>query len=141
MTYGMTLTLARPFEDAVAAVRAALAEQGFGIVSEIDMQQTLRTKLGVEIDRNLILGACNPGFAHRALQAEPSIGLLLPCNVVVRSTEAGTVVEMIDPQIMVDLAENPEMRQVAGEVAEKLSAALESLREEGPASSSPEPGA
>lgn len=141
MTYGMTLTLARPFEDAVAAVRAALAEQGFGIVSEIDMQQTLRTKLGVEIDRNLILGACNPGFAHRALQAEPSIGLLLPCNVVVRSTEAGTVVEMIDPQIMVDLAENPEMRQVAGEVAEKLSAALESLREESPASSSPEPGA
>lgn len=141
MTYGMTLTLARPFEDAVAAVRAALAEQGFGIVSEIDMQQTLRTKLGVEIDRNLILGACNPGFAHRALQAEPSIGLLLPCNVVVRSTEAGTVVEMIDPQIMVDLAENPEMRQVAGEVAEKLSAALESLREESPASSSPEPAA
>lgn len=141
MTYGMTLTLARPFEDAVAAVRGALAEQGFGIVSEIDMQQTLRTKLGVEIDRNLILGACNPGFAHRALQAEPSIGLLLPCNVVVRSTEAGTVVEMIDPQIMVDLAENPEMRQVAGEVAEKLAAALESLREESPASSSPEPGA
>ncbi len=141
MTYGMNLTLARPFEDAVVAVRGALAEQGFGIVSEIDMQQTLRTKLGVEIDRNLILGACNPGFAHRALQAEPSIGLLLPCNVVVRSTDGGTVVEMIDPQIMVDLAENPEMRQVAGEVAEKLSAALESLREESPASSSPEPGA
>jgi len=128
MTYGMSLTLARPFDDAVAAVRDALAQQGFGIVSEIDMQQTLRTKLGVEIGHNLILGACNPGFAYQALQAEPSIGLLLPCNVVVRGTEEGTVVEMIDPQIMVELAENPDMQRVAGEVAEKLSAALESLR-------------
>lgn len=128
MTYGMSLTLARPFDEAVTAVRDALAQQGFGIVSEIDMQEALRTKLGVEIGHNLILGACNPGFAHRALQAEPSIGLLLPCNVVVRSTEEGTVVEMIDPQIMVDLAENPEMQRLAGEVAEKLSAALESLR-------------
>jgi uncharacterized protein (DUF302 family) len=128
MTYGMSLTLTRPFDDAVTAVRDALAQHGFGIVSEIDMQQTLRTKLGVEIGHNLILGACNPGFAYRALQAEPSIGLLLPCNVVVRGTEDGTVVEMIDPQIMVALAENPEMELVAGEVAEKLSAALESLR-------------
>lgn len=130
MSYGMSLTLARPFDDAVAAVREVLAGQGFGIVSEIDMQQTLRNKLGLEIDRNLILGACNPGFANRALQAEPSIGLLLPCNVVVRSTEGGTVVDMIDPQIMVELTENPEMQQIAGEVAEKLSAALESLRTE-----------
>ena len=128
MTYGMSITLARPFDDAVTAVRDALAQQGFGIVSEIDMQQTLRTKLGVEIGHNLILGACNPGFAYRALQAEPSIGLLLPCNVVVRSTDGSTVVEMIDPQIMVELADNPEMQRVAGEVAEKLSAALESLR-------------
>lgn len=72
MSYGMSLTLARPFDDAVAAVREVLAGQGFGIVSEIDMQQTLRNKLGLEIDRNLILGACNPGFANRALQAEPS---------------------------------------------------------------------
>lgn len=133
MSYAMNITLDRPFDDAVAAVRDALAKQGFGIVSEIDMQQTLKNKLGVEIGRNLILGACNPGFAYRALQAEPSIGLLLPCNVVVRTTESGTVVEMINPQIMVDLAENPEnpeMQQVAGEVAEKLSAALEHLRSE-----------
>lgn len=128
MSYGMSITLAGPFDDVVAAVREALARQGFGIVSEIDMQQTLRNKLGVEIDRNLILGACNPSLAHLALEAEPSIGLLLPCNVVVRSTEDGIVVEMIDPRIMAELAENPEMKQVAGDVGEKLSAALESLR-------------
>lgn len=130
MRYGMSLTLARPFDDVVASVRDALAQQGFGIVSEIDMQRTLHDKIGVEIDRNLILGACNPGFANRALQAEPSIGLLLPCNVVVRGTEGGTVVEMIDPQIMVDLAENSEMQQIADEVAGKLSAALDNLRAE-----------
>jgi len=130
MSYGMSLTLARPFDDVVASVRDALAQQGFGIVSEIDMQRTLHDKIGVEINRNLILGACNPGFANRALQAEPSIGLLLPCNVVVRGTEGGTVVEMIDPQIMVDLAENSEMQQIADEVAGKLSAALDNLRAE-----------
>lgn len=128
MSYGMSLTIDRPFDETVAAVREALAQQGFGIVSEIDIQQTLKHKLGVEIGPNLILGACNPGFAYRAIQAEPSIGLLLPCNVVVRSAETGTVVEMIDPQVMVDLADSAEITQIAGEVAESLSAALESLR-------------
>lgn len=128
MSYGMSLTLPGPFDEVVTAVRDALARQGFGIVSEIDMQQTLRNKLGVQIERNLILGACNPSLAHLALRAEPSIGLLLPCNVVVRNTEGGVVVEMIDPRIMAELAETPGMRQVAGDVGEKLSAALESLR-------------
>jgi uncharacterized protein (DUF302 family) len=128
MGYGMTITLDRPFDDVVADVRAALGEQGFGIVSEINMQETLRNKLGVEIDRQLILGACNPNFAHRSLQIEPSIGLLLPCNVVVRSSDAGTVVEMINPQVLVDVTDNGEIREIADEVSTRLAAALEALR-------------
>ncbi len=127
MTYAMSRTLNRPFDDVVTDVRDALAQQGFGVVTEINMQETLRTKLGVEIDRQLIFGACNPAYAHRALQAEPSIGLLLPCNVVIRSIDDGTVVEMINPQMMVQVTESPEMHQVAYEVTEKLTAALESL--------------
>jgi len=128
MTYAMSRTLNRPFDDVVTDVRDVLAQQGFGVVTEINMQETLRTKLGVEIDHQLIFGACNPAYAHRALQAEPSIGLLLPCNVVIRSTDDGTVVEMINPQMMVEITQSPGMHQVANEVTEKLTAALESLR-------------
>ena len=128
MSYGMSVTLDRPFDDVVTEVRDALAGQGFGVVSEIDMQATLRTKLGVEIDRQLILGACNPGYAHRSLQVDPSIGLLLPCNVVIRCTDAGTVVEMINPQMLVQVTENPDMQQIAHEVTEKLESAMRTLR-------------
>ena len=124
----MSRTINRPFDEVNAEVRAVLAEQGFGIVSEIDMQATLRNKIGVEIEPQLILGACNPKFAHRALQAEPSIGLLLPCNVVIRTTDAGTVVEMINPQMMAEITEGPEMKQIADEVTEMLSKALASLK-------------
>ena len=127
MTYGLSVTLDREFEEVLADVRPALAEQGFGIVSEIDMRQTLRTKIGVEIEPHVILGACNPGFAHRSLAIEPSIGLLLPCNVVVRRSGGSTVVEAIDPQVLVDLTDNPEMAQLAGEVSQRLQAALDAL--------------
>lgn len=127
MSYGLTATLDRPFDDTVTDVRAALAEEGFGVISEVDMQATLRTKLGVEIDPYLILGACNPGYAHRSLQVDPSIGLLLPCNVVIRRTDAGTVVEMIDPQMMVEVTEDPGMQVIAEEVGERLAAALRAL--------------
>lgn len=127
MSYAMSVTLDRQFDDVVTEVRDALAGQGFGVVSEIDMQATLRTKLGVEIDRQLILGACNPGYAHRSLQVDPSIGLLLPCNVVIRSTDAGTVVEMINPQMLVQVTENPDMQQIAHEVTEKLESAMGTL--------------
>ena len=128
MNYGMSRTINRPFDEVNAEVRVVLAEQGFGIVSEIDMQATLRNKIGVEIEPQLILGACNPKFAHRALQAEPSIGLLLPCNVVIRTTAAGTVVEMINPQMMAEITEGPGMKQIADEVTELLSQALVSLK-------------
>jgi uncharacterized protein (DUF302 family) len=128
MNYGMSRTINRPFEEVNAEVRTALTEQGFGIVSEIDMQATLRNKIGVEIDSQIILGACNPMFAHRSLQAEPAIGLLLPCNVVIRKTDAGTVVEMINPETMVSVTENPAIAGIANEVSEKLAAALANLK-------------
>jgi uncharacterized protein (DUF302 family) len=123
-SYALTATVDRDFDATVADVKAALGDQGFGVITEIDMSATLLAKLGVEVDRQVILGACNPGFAHRALQAEPSIGLLLPCNVVVRSTPDGTVVEMIDPSTMTALTGSPEVGDLAAEVKERLSAAL-----------------
>lgn len=122
--YALSATIDRDFDATVADVRAALGDQGFGVITEIDMSATLLSKLGVEIDRQVILGACNPGFAHRALEAEPSIGLLLPCNVVVRATPAGTVVEMIDPDMMTTLSGNPAIGDVADEVRTSLTAAL-----------------
>jgi len=128
MNYGMSRTINRPFDEVNAEVRAALAEQSFGIVSEIDMQATFHNKINVDIEPMLILGACNPNYANRALKAEPSIGLLLPCNVVIRKTDAGVVVEMINPQMMAEITEGPEMAQIANEVSEKLSAALASLK-------------
>ncbi len=128
MKYGDSRTINRPFDEVNAEVRAALAEQSFGIISEIDMQATLHEKINVDIEPMIILGACNPKFAYRALQTEPSIGLLLPCNVVIRKTDAGVVVEMINPQMMSEITEGPEMAQIANEVAELLSAALASLK-------------
>ena len=128
MNYGMSRTIDRPFDEVNAEVRTALTEQSFGIVTEIDMQATLHNKINVEIEPMIILGVCNPKFAYRALQTEPSIGLLLPCNVVIRKTDAGVVVEMVDPQMMAEITEGPEMAQIANEVSVLLSAALASLK-------------
>ena len=128
MNYGMSRTIDRPFDEVDQEVRAALADQGFGVVTEVDMQATLLNKIGVEIDPQIILGVCNPKYAHRSLQIEPSIGLLLPCNVVIRKIDTGTVVEMINPEMMVQITDNPEMKQIANEVSERLSAALASIK-------------
>ena len=106
MSYCMSRTIAGDFDEIQTRVRAALAAQGFGIITEIDMQATLQAKIGAQIDRYLILGACNPGFVHRALQVEPEIGLLLPCNVVIRATSDGVVVDFVDPQMMTELAQD-----------------------------------
>ena len=128
MSYALTATLDRPFGAAVDQVRAALAEQGFGVLTEIDLQATLRAKLGVGVPQHVILGACNPPLALAALQAEPSIGLLLPCNVVVRSAADGTtIVEAVDPQTMVALTGNAALQVVADEASRRLTAALADL--------------
>jgi uncharacterized protein (DUF302 family) len=128
MSYAMVIDLVQPFDEVVSRVKQALVANGFGIVSEIDMQKTLKDKIGVEIEPQLILGACNPRFAHRALQAEPSIGLLLPCNVVVRHTAGVTVVEAINPDILVTLTENPALGDLAIELTAALNATLDVLR-------------
>ena len=127
MSYGRALRLEVPFADALVAVREALMAQGFGIVSEVDIAATLRTKIGVEIPAQVILGACNPRFAHRSLQVEPSIGLLLPCNVVVRADAEGSLVEMIDPEMLVEVTANPELAPIAAEVGAALDSALQAL--------------
>ncbi|MET8624236.1 DUF302 domain-containing protein [Kitasatospora sp. NPDC004669] len=128
MDYGLGVRLDRPFRQTVEAVTAALKEQGFGVLTTIDVQATLREKLGEELEEYLILGACNPALAHRALQADRRIGLLLPCNVVVRTDGDATVVEAVDPQTLVTLAgSGGGLGEVADEAARRLGAALASL--------------
>jgi uncharacterized protein (DUF302 family) len=127
VSYGTQVTLAEPFGEAVALVRAALAGQGFGVLTEIDVTATLQARLGEQIEDYVILGACNPPFAHQALGIDRSIGLLLPCNVVVRAGSDGTIVEALDPQVMVTLTGRPELKPVADEVSRRLAAALAEL--------------
>jgi uncharacterized protein (DUF302 family) len=128
MGYGLSTTLDRPFGATVEATRSALADQGFGILTEIDLQATLKGKLGVDIEPQVILGACRPPLAYASLQAEPSIGLLLPCNVVVRSLGAErTLVEVLDPAVMEGLTGNPAIGEVAAEARTRLLAALDAL--------------
>ncbi|MFE6866192.1 DUF302 domain-containing protein [Kitasatospora sp. NPDC057692] len=127
MDYGIPVTLDLPFAETVERVRAALAEQGFGILTEIDVRATLKAKIGEEIEDYLILGACNPPLAHRALQADRHIGLLLPCNVVVRADGGRTVVEAMDPQLMVQVTGRPALQAVADEAATRLRGALAAL--------------
>lgn len=128
MSYALTVRTAQPFEATATAVRDALAAQGFGILTEIDMTGTPKAKLDVDVPAQVILGACNPPLAYRALQAEESIGLLLPCNVVVRGAGDGqTIVQAMDPQVMVGVTENDALRTVADAAAARLRSALEAL--------------
>jgi len=130
MSIALSTTLHTSFDDAVERTRQALAEQGFGVLTEIDMKATLKAKLGEEMEDYLILGACNPPLAHRAVNVDRQIGLLLPCNVVVRAhpDDADTVlVEAMDPQVLVEVTGEPELSDVADEVTTKLQAAIDSL--------------
>ncbi|HKF33618.1 MAG TPA: DUF302 domain-containing protein [Jatrophihabitantaceae bacterium] len=127
MRYGKTITLDRSYAETVARVRAALLEQGFGVLTEIDVTATMQAKLGKHIEDYLILGACNPPLAYQALDVERSLGLMLPCNVVVRAADAGTVVEILDPHTMVSLTDRPELRPVADEATRRRDAVLATL--------------
>jgi uncharacterized protein (DUF302 family) len=130
--YGMTAALDAPFEEAVERVRGALAEQGFGVLTEIDVQATLKAKLDADMEPYLILGACNPPLAHRALDADRAIGMLLPCNVVVRADPAGgTLVQALDPATMLTLTDLPALAPVAAEARTRLGAALKALASAG----------
>ena len=128
MSYTISTTTDRSFDDALAATRTALADQGFGILTEIDLAATLHEKIGVTVPSQVILGACRPPLAHAATQAEPSIGVLLPCNVVVRATEDGaTVVEAMDPDAMVSVTGNDALQEVATDARQRIEAALATL--------------
>ena len=127
MMHAMTVTLELPFTEAVEKVRAALQDQGFGVLTEIDVTATLQAKLGEQMEDYLILGACNPPLAHQALEIDRSLGLLLPCNVVLRGTADGTLVEIADPQMMVSMSDNPALEPVAKQARKRLSLAVAAL--------------
>jgi uncharacterized protein (DUF302 family) len=129
-TYGFGTTLDSPIDEAVERTTAALKAEGFGVLTRIDVDKTLKAKIGVDVEPYVILGACNPGFAHRALQAEPELGLLLPCNVIVYKVGDKSAVSIVDPAQMLGVVDdNPELDALASEVEislRKVVAALES---------------
>lgn len=114
-------TVSQSFDDTDRAVRAALADEGFGVLTEIDVAATLKAKLDIEREPLVILGACNPSFANRALEIDPTVALVLPCNVTLESTDAGTRVRAVDPRALMD---DPRFGELAEEVAGRLRAAL-----------------
>jgi len=122
---GISRTVDLGYDETVEKVRATLANEGFGVLSEIPIHEKLKEKLGVEFRRYMILGACNPPLAHKALQSNPEIGLLLPCNVVVYENEGKTVVSAIDPDMMVTVAgDNAVMKEVAADARARLERAI-----------------
>ncbi len=131
MSYALSTTVHTTFDEAVARTRKALANQGFGVLTEIDMKATLKAKLGEDMEDYLILGACNPSLAHRAVECDRRIGLLLPCNVAVRADPADpnkVIIDAMDPEVMVRLSDEPGLREVADDAAVKLRAAIETLQ-------------
>jgi len=130
MALAISTTLRTTFDEAVERTRKALADQGFGVLTEIDVKTTLKAKLDKDIEDYLILGACNPPLAHRAIDIDRQIGLLLPCNVVVRTDSAAegmVIVDAIDPQVMVQVADRAGLQAVADDAAVRLRAAIEAL--------------
>ena len=130
-TYGLSVTVELPYADAIEQTKQALAREGFGVLTEIDVRATLKSKIGGDFEPYIILGACNPGLAHQALTAEQEIGLLLPCNVVVRAiNDDRSAVSAMDPQAALGLVDNAAVASVAAEARERLKRALLSLADD-----------
>lgn len=128
MSYYIATKLQEPFEEAIAKAESALKEQGFGIISRIDIQDTLKKKIGVDFRPYLILGACNPALAHQALELEDKVGTMLPCNVVVQALgPAETEIAAIDPVASMQAIDNPQLKDAAREVRSRLEQAIKSL--------------
>jgi len=127
MQYGYSRKVSLSFDEAVAKTKEALAGEGFGVLTEIDVKATMKKKLGIEYDNYLILGACNPASAHKALQAEKEIGLLLPCNVIVYEDVGAVHVSAIVPSVAMAMVKNEALAGIAGEVEEKLKTVINSL--------------
>ncbi len=130
MEYALSIEVDLPHEEAVVKVKEAFAAQGFGILTEIDVQATLKAKTGADIEPYLILGACNPQLAHQALEIERQIGLLLPCNVVVRAGVGCTIVEALDANLIAKIPDRDELVPVAEEAGRLIRAALDSLTQQ-----------
>ncbi len=127
MSYGMMKTTPLAFDDAIAKVTEELKKEGFGILTSIDVQETLKKKINVDFRKYVILGACNPTFANQALRLEEELGLLLPCNVIVYEKEGATVVGAFDPKAMTKLSDNPALGAIAAEVRVRLERVIAAL--------------
>ncbi len=127
MKYGFSKITNYNFEQAVGKVTEELQQEGFGVLTSIDVKETLKKKINVDFKNYTILGACNPPLAHNALQVEEELGLLLPCNVIVYEKDGKSIVSIFDPMVMAQIIENPSMRGVAEEVKEKLLRVLEAI--------------
>jgi uncharacterized protein (DUF302 family) len=127
MNYGISKLVNLTYEEAINRVTEELKKEGFGVLTTIDVKETLKKKLGVDFDKYIILGACNPPFAYKALQAEYDLGLLLPCNVVVYERDGEVFVSAFDPMVMTQIIDNPALKEIAQEVRKKLERVIQNV--------------
>jgi uncharacterized protein (DUF302 family) len=127
MNYGISKLVNLTYEEAINRVTEELKKEGFGVLTTIDVKETLKKKLGVDFDKYIILGACNPPFAYKALQAEYDLGLLLPCNVVVYERDGKVFVSAFDPMVMTQIIDNPALKEIAQEVRKKLERVIQNV--------------
>ena len=127
MKYSYSKSTNLSFQEAIEKVKEELTKEGFGVLTEVDIRKTLKKKLDVDFDNYVILGACNPPFAHKSLLAEKEIGLFLPCNVIVYEEDGKTIVSTIIPSVQMGMIENEELKNISGEVEERLKKVIDSL--------------